>query len=784
MSFTNGSNGPPAGSVGGAESVIEVTELNEAPAGTKKSMVDLSRSSKTGLLPSSEGTSHWTMNDMDKGIRLVVRGVSCRIGKKVTLADVSGVVEPGEFYAVMGPSGAGKTMLLDIVCFRKSMGHVKGAVLYNERHPSKDFVQHNVAYVEQQISIQPSFTVEESIIFSAMLKRSRRHFSRGHIQNTVDHVIEQLGLEKIRKARVGNSRLVRGISGGEARRVSIGMSLVQLTKPGLLCLDEPTTGLDSAIGNDILKLVRGCSEEGWTVFTTIHNPSSMMMEHIDGLVLLVASRLIWFGPYCMETLKGDFEKQNFKCEMSQHIVEYLLQVVGGGSKGADEATLERACKAYEQSEVCAENRKSAIQSAEEVGLEGDVMDEWRHARKLIVKEVPGEDKARHHHEGGKTFANSVCQEIDVLLRFRTWTLLKDPNFVISRLAIFVLQSIVFATFFAKRKKDISGLVDTVAVLFALPISLSLPFGLFIPELYNQRNCFIREQHEGCYRTISYCVTVFLTEFACVGVGSILYTLIMYFAIGTFPMNAGSFFFFLINAWVISLNSVLFANFATNVSRTMEIALLVAPCYWLWNALVMGFITKYENMPKFYGWTYWISYLQYGFSGAMLNQFQNEEWEMCGALDTGSFSLNSIIDSLTNGNIATVAVNLLNKLQDTVEEATAFEFPFQLSNAYCAAPGQNDTTLPEFVTDYLPPQSTLQTFLPLLPTFLNSADNGQPKPVCKELCLPVPGKDLLVMQGINPAGSKWGDLGFGILFVFVHFTLLFIATTYSKYYEKR
>ena len=48
MSFTNGSNGPPAGSVGGAESVIEVTELNEAPAGTKKSMVDLSRSSKTG----------------------------------------------------------------------------------------------------------------------------------------------------------------------------------------------------------------------------------------------------------------------------------------------------------------------------------------------------------------------------------------------------------------------------------------------------------------------------------------------------------------------------------------------------------------------------------------------------------------------------------------------------------------------------------------------------------------------------------------------------------------
>ena len=232
----------------------------------------------------SSPSSHWCVDAMDEGIRLVVYDVCAKIGKKQTLFNVTGVVEPGEFYGVMGPSGAGKTMLLDIVCFRKSVGKVKGAVLYNSEPPTKDFVQHNVAYVEQQITVQPAFTVEEAIIFSAMLKRPRHLFSREQIEDTVNHVIEQLGLEKIRKSRVGNSRLVRGISGGEARRVSIGISLVQLTRPGLLCLDEPTTGLDSAIGYDILKLIKGCSEEGWTIFTTIHNPSAMMMDHIDGLV--------------------------------------------------------------------------------------------------------------------------------------------------------------------------------------------------------------------------------------------------------------------------------------------------------------------------------------------------------------------------------------------------------------------------------------------------------------------------------------------------------------------
>merc|ERR1719171_3381537 len=171
-----------------------------------------------------------------------------------------------------------------------------------------------------------------------MLKRSRFHFSKREIENTVDHVIDQLGLQKIRKSRVGNSRLVRGISGGEARRVSIGTSLVQLTKPGLLCLDEPTTGLDSAIGNDILRMIKRCASRGWTVFGTIHNPSALMMNNIDGLVLVVSSRVIWFGCYDPERMKEDFNAQGFDAPGGAHgsaacIVEYLLEVVGGGSKG-------------------------------------------------------------------------------------------------------------------------------------------------------------------------------------------------------------------------------------------------------------------------------------------------------------------------------------------------------------------------------------------------------------------------------------------------------------------
>ena len=782
-------------------------EMSNGTMATEEPASEDSSANASRRLSPKEGRSptFFTADDSSRGqegIRLVVYDVSCRIGKKDTLKEVTGVVEPGEFYGVMGPSGAGKTMLMDIVCFRKSLGKVKGCVLYNGKQPTKDFVAHNVAYVEQQITVQPAFTVEEAIMFSAMLKRPRNRFTREEIEKTVNHVIEQLGLQKIRKSRVGNSRLVRGISGGEARRVSIGISLVQLTRPGLLCLDEPTTGLDSAIGNDILKLIRGCADEGWTIFTTIHNPSVMMMDHIDGLVLVVSSRIIWFGPYDHEAIKRDFESHAFHCEKFQHVVEYLLQVVGGGSRGSNEETLARACAAYEGSEGCTENRDRAVRYAEEAGLVG-LCSEWRRPKRAVKLEG-GEHNTKsagklqvisslaNFHLDEKTFSNSIFQEIGILLRFRTFTMLKDPSFVLSRLLLFVLQSLVFATFWANRSKNMSGLIDTIAVLFAIPITLSLPFGLFIPELFEQRAAYIRESHEGCYRTFSYCCSVFLTEGVLVGVGAILYSCIIYFALGTFPQTAGHFFFFLLMAWAIALNSVLFANLATNLSRSMEIALLIAPLYWLWNCLVMGFITQYKNMPVYYRWTYWLAYLQYAFYGLNLNQFQDELWEMCADLDmggedgTGEITLDSVIDALTNGNVSSEVGMLMDKVQGTLEEATAFTFPFEIKDASCSAENQTDVPLPNMVEAYLPPGNMLNTFLPLLPTFLNgqSDGDGEPKPVCDRLCIPVPGEGLLDMYGMDVNANKWNKLGIVVLFIVVHFILLCFSTSICKRFEKR
>merc|ERR1711959_566454 len=484
---------------------------------------------------------------------------------------------------------------------------------------------------------------------------------------------------------------------------------------------------------------------------------------------------------------------------------FLLQEVGGGSRGSNEETLLRACKAYEDSKECSENRQRAVRYARENGVD-KYCTEWRPPKKLFKpKGVPAaapagqgkvakglgslgqmEQDLEQRLVGEKTYANPIWREIQILLKYRTWTLLKDPSFVLSRLLIFVLQSLVFTTFWANREKNMGGLIDTIAVLFAVPITLSLPFGLFIPELFHQRGTFIRESHEGCYRSFSYCASEFITETMLVGIGSVLYSCILYFALGTFPMSAQHFFYFLLMCWAISLNSVLFAKVATNASKSMEMALLIAPCYWLWNCLVMGFITQYKNMPVYYAWTYWLAYLQYGFNGLMLNQFQYEEWSMCAEIgSTSGISLQSIIDILLSGDIAVEAGNLLDRVQGTIQNATDFTFPFLLSDATCSAENQTDVTLPDFIQDYMPPQSMLKAFLPLLPSFLGQGqDNGEPNPRCDDLCLPVPGKRLLDMYGMDEAMNKWTRLGIVILFIAGHFLLMVLSSSIAKRFEKR
>jgi ATP-binding cassette subfamily G (WHITE) protein 2 len=155
---------------------------------------------------------------------------------KRILYDINGLFKPG-MNAILGPTGSGKSSLLDILADRKDRNGLEGQVLMDGLSQTEDF-KYRVGYVVQDDIISRTLTVRENLTFSANLRLSK-NISRQTKTNIVEQVIGQLGLQKCADQKVG-TELVRGISGGEIKRTNIGMELV--LSPSVLFLDEPTTG--------------------------------------------------------------------------------------------------------------------------------------------------------------------------------------------------------------------------------------------------------------------------------------------------------------------------------------------------------------------------------------------------------------------------------------------------------------------------------------------------------------------------------------------------------------
>jgi ABC-type multidrug transport system ATPase subunit len=117
--------------------------------------------------------------------------------------------------------------------------------------------------------------------------------TKEEVNDIVEGTIMEMGLQDCADRLIGNWHL-RGISGGEKKRLSIALEI--LTRPSLLFLDEPTSGLDSASAYFVAQTLRNIAHDGKTVISSIHQPSSEVFALFDDLFLLSGGQTIYFGP--------------------------------------------------------------------------------------------------------------------------------------------------------------------------------------------------------------------------------------------------------------------------------------------------------------------------------------------------------------------------------------------------------------------------------------------------------------------------------------------------------
>lgn len=219
-------------------------------------------------------------------------GVQLHCGKFV-LSGVCGTINSGTLTAVMGPSGAGKTTFLTCIGDRVDYGRTTGTLKINGQVQSLSHFMKDVGFVPQEDVMLRMLSVKENMMYSC-LTRLGANKTQKDCHDKVNAIIKLLDLEHIKHSMIGDE-LHRGISGGQRKRVNIGIEMV--ADPTTLLLDEPTSGLDSTSSKEVCAALSEMANLGLTVMAVVHQPRYEIYELFNNLLLLgKGGRTVYLGP--------------------------------------------------------------------------------------------------------------------------------------------------------------------------------------------------------------------------------------------------------------------------------------------------------------------------------------------------------------------------------------------------------------------------------------------------------------------------------------------------------
>merc|ERR1712238_303639 len=233
----------------------------------------------------------------------------------------SGTMKHGTVTAIMGSSGAGKTTMLNLLSGKadRTSGIIK---INGEEREMREF-KDVIGFAPQVDTMHRNLTVEDIIIHNALM-RLPVNMSKEEKLQRVDDVLEVLEIDHVRDTIIGDAR-VRGLSGGQLKRVNIAMEMV--SNPKLICLDEPTSGLDSVTSFVVLKALKEMAQTGVNVIVVLHQPKKEIFELFDQVVLLANGGLTAFIGSPIEMISY-FENLGFPMPPGSNPTDFTMDVLG------------------------------------------------------------------------------------------------------------------------------------------------------------------------------------------------------------------------------------------------------------------------------------------------------------------------------------------------------------------------------------------------------------------------------------------------------------------------
>lgn len=244
------------------------------------------------------------------------------------LNNVSGYLRPGTLTLLLAPPGHGKSAMMKALAGRISSSKLAGKVWYGGRSPSEINVARLVNYVDQTDIHLPLLSVEESLDFAQKAWNGSRRDGFDEVMYAADAkkletVLRLLGLHHVKDTPVGNA-MIRGVSGGEKKRVTIGEMIMPNYRA--IFLDEISTGLDSAATLDITRLISGFVKTfRATAMAALLQPSPEVFRTFDDVMLMREGQIIYHGP--QDQLVPYFEEMGLVFPVDQDLADFITEFI-------------------------------------------------------------------------------------------------------------------------------------------------------------------------------------------------------------------------------------------------------------------------------------------------------------------------------------------------------------------------------------------------------------------------------------------------------------------------
>eukprot|EP00270_Netrium_digitus_P009741 TRINITY_DN2981_c0_g1_i1.p1 TRINITY_DN2981_c0_g1~~TRINITY_DN2981_c0_g1_i1.p1 ORF type:complete len:753 (-),score=269.12 TRINITY_DN2981_c0_g1_i1:256-2514(-) len=532
--------------------------------------------------------------------------------EKALLDNINGEAKAGKLLAIMGPSGAGKTTLLLAIAGRLQKSkkiQLTGRVLLNGA--PRSISSPRQVFVPQDDMFFSQLTVRETLVLAAKMQLPEKMADKEK-EEVVENLMQKLGLVSVAETVVGDAK-VRGISGGEKKRLSVACELVG--RPSVIFADEPTTGLDAYQAQNVMETLRSLAQEGHTVICTIHQPRGSIYNMFDDLMLIGNGRLVYSGP-AGEAAAEYFSTLGYTCPLHTNPAEFFSDLIGTDFSSP----------------------QTEQESKERVGQLAKAYAEWRAAKAQVEAEGGGGDEKA---EGGEEeeekgeLSSGLWTQFRMLLK-RAWKqTTRDKSTNVVRGMMSLTSALIFGSVFWRMGlgqtsiQDRMGLLQVVAINTAMS-SLTKTLNVFPKE----RLIVERERTKGSYAVAPYFASKLIAELPISALFPLGFGILVYPMTGL-NKSLRRFGQFLGLLTMESFTAAAMGLTVGCIAPSTEAAMALGPSIMTVFIVFGGYYVNAKNTPTIFQWIPSVSFIRWTFEALSINEFRGLKFETSRSSDTGT-----------------------------------------------------------------------------------------------------------------------------------------------------